>query len=383
MGTILNYLQSHGNLDFDQFPFNDVDSLILAEMSYLLWDGFVPDYKEDGAWVPLHIFQEDFVMDLLVAGSLEPKRNRKLLAACIASRRFGSMKLNYYHSKLDSEEETQFSAVTFQLKQNLFYIAFRGTDASILGWKEDFNMAFLSYIPGQREAKAYLEYVADKLDGNLLIGGHSKGGNLSLFSSTFCRPDIQPRILRIFDHDGPGFKEPIFDLPEFKAIEAKVSKTIPHDSFVGILLHHYDRFRVVKSLTIGVLQHDVFSWSVENGSFTYMDKTTYNSRLVDQTLYDWMSKISDENRSEIVNVFFDVIASANLKSLHDLRYNILKNLRQMLKKITSLDRKTKKLFFKTVKDLVFVYFKNVMVSIQNRVTSKQIEEQDEFDDFDE
>ena len=119
--------------------------------------------------------------------------------------RFGSIELHDYINSVDTKTQTQFGAITFSLDKNNHYVAFRGTDNTIVGWKEDLNLAVQQEVPAQKRATSYLSDIASKYSGKLIVGGHSKGGNLALYSVFKAEKSIKDRIEKRVGFDGPGF----------------------------------------------------------------------------------------------------------------------------------------------------------------------------------
>ena len=181
MGTVLNYLEKYGKYTFQEMPLTEVDSLALCQLSYLKFDDLVPDVRRDGPAVTLESLKEHPEFEKLFGDVRFEKENRALFEGMMQGLRFRHMRLNYYVNVVEEQRETQFSAVTCFLDDGTAYVAFRGTDETIVGWKEDFNMAFLSPVPGQAYSAKYLEAVASRIRGPFFVGGHSKGGNLAVY----------------------------------------------------------------------------------------------------------------------------------------------------------------------------------------------------------
>ena len=190
MANIMDYLDWRGDLPLTVSPFNEVDGLILAELSFINFEGIVPP-PELGRGVPLrdaagtyfarHNGQE---IDM---GVLVPGRIPDLMCRMAHSVRFGGMLLNGYCELMDDAREQQFAALTVELGDGSIYLSYRGTDDTIVGWKEDLNMGYLEVIPSQTRALEYLGRMTRQYpDAKLRIGGHSKGGNLAVYSAVFC-----------------------------------------------------------------------------------------------------------------------------------------------------------------------------------------------------
>lgn len=230
---------------------NDVDSLILCQFSYLKFDGMVPNVKENGKSVSIEELAAREDVDKLFADERFEKENRALFEGMLHSRRYHTLRMNCYINIIEKECETQFAAITFLLDDGTLYIAFRGTDETIIGWKEDFNMALLSPVPGQSYSVKYLNMITGRLHKPFYIGGHSKGGNLAVYSAMKCIPMVQERIIRIYSMDGPGFRPEVLKECRYEEIADKVIKILPHSSLIGMIFEQNNSYRVVESKGIG------------------------------------------------------------------------------------------------------------------------------------
>ena len=207
MANILEYLDWRGDLTLSERPFNEVDNLILAEICYLDFSGFVPaGFQTQQVTLQAAASAYFTAHPETNMGVLVPDQIPVLVEHAAKTARFGDIRLLGYVNRIDEETQTQFSAVTMLLPDGSAYVAFRGTDDTIVGWKEDFNMAFTPEIPAQKYAAEYLRQVSAALPFRpLLVGGHSKGGNLAVYASVFCGQEVQKRILAVYNNDGPGF----------------------------------------------------------------------------------------------------------------------------------------------------------------------------------
>ena len=256
MGNIITYVQEMGHLAFDELGFNDVDSLILSELAYLdfscVGDAAVPYAVSIGELV-----SRGFVPDCPSNG-VSPDKCRQLYEAMAGSRRFRDVRVDNYVNDIDVAEEKQFAAVTFRLSPRLHYVAFRGTDSTIVGWKEDFNMSYRADVPAQRGAAAYFEMLCNTQRSNYILGGHSKGGNLAVYAAMMVPEKHRRQVALVFDHDGPGFREEVLARLGYAAIRNRIYKTVPESAVVGLLLTPHHKYSVVESRAVSLLQHDPF-----------------------------------------------------------------------------------------------------------------------------
>ena len=232
MGTILDYIKEYGDYTFSEKPLNEVDSLVLCQFAYLKFDGMVPSAEEKAEPVSIEYLNGHQDKEKLFADERYREKNTALFQGMLESIRFSTLRMNYYVNRIETEKETQFSAITFFLEDRSIYIAYRGTDETIIGWKEDFNLAFSEPVAGQLRSVEYLNETAATFEKPFYMGGHSKGGNFAAYAAMNCKREIQDRIIKIYSHDGPGFRPEIRERGHYERIADRVIKIIPHSSLV-------------------------------------------------------------------------------------------------------------------------------------------------------
>ncbi len=316
MADLFDYLQWRGDLSFSQSPANRVDALIFSALSYISFGGSVETMPE----IPISLKDaaEEFFRLPDQETRCRVKADLSLLMAAAETRRFGNVMLLQYRSLLVPEEETQFAAVTFLLDDNTGMITFRGTDYSLVGWKEDFNMSFQETIPSQRLALQYTMEIGEKYIMPLRICGHSKGGNLAVFASVKADASVRNRILAVYNNDGPGFTEYLLSDPNYKEMVPKIRTIIPQSSVIGMLLEHEEPYTIIKSKKIGLLQHDPYSWEVLGPDFLPMEEITADSRFLNQTIKTWLAGMTNEERNEIVDTVFDLLSIGDVDNVFDI-----------------------------------------------------------------
>ena len=371
MANIIDYLDWRGDLTLEVSPFNEVDNLLLSELSFLDLAGIVPDAGQ-GPSVPLReavtaYFRKNEGRDLSM-GVLVPDQIPEMAEKMALSRRFSDWKLDCYRACLDTEQEIQFAALTIDLGNGSLYLSFRGTDDTIVGWKEDFNMAFLSTVPSQRLAVDYIRDVAARYPRRkLYIGGHSKGGNLTVYGAVFCGAKIQRRILTAYNNDGPGFKESLVDRPEYQAVRDRIVTIVPQSSVVGMLLEHDDNYCVVKSSRQDIFfQHDGFSWEVLGTRFVHLDGISQGGRIHDQAIRAFISEMDDQQRAAFVDALFEVLGSTNAKTLTELDADWVKSLSAMIRTYKDLSRESRQMLSRAVKVFVRASAENWAGELENR-----------------
>ena len=317
MPNIITYAEEQ--LDtFLTSPFGSADSLILSWVANL---DFPPE-TQTWTGVPLRDLFRAELFPTLFHDLWDPASTRTLFTALASSPRFRDIRLMGCTNLMDEAQQMQFSAVTFQLRPDLAYVAFGGTDTSLVGWKENFNMTFLSPVPAQTQAARYLTQAAGHCAGDLLVGGHSKGGNLAVYAAGSVSPAIQARIRQVYSHDGPGFPKPFLASPGYGVIRDRVEKTVPQDSVVGLLLESEACQIIQSSRRMSLLQHDPFSWMVEGNGFLPAEELSDEARFWDRTLDSWADRVPPQEREGFFDALYDILTSANADSLGDLADDI-------------------------------------------------------------
>lgn len=351
MGTVLDYLKKYGDCSFQDMPMTEVDSLALCQLSYLKFDGMVPGLRDGKPSVPLKSLVEHPDFEQLFADIRYEKVNRALFANMLEGKRFGGLKLNCYVNVIVQKWETQFSAVTFVLEDGTVYVAFRGTDESIVGWKEDFNMAFLSPVPGQELSVEYLNTVACRIRDPFYVGGHSKGGNLAVYSAMNCEQEVRDRILKIYSMDGPGFRPEVLKEGKFDLIADRVVKILPHSSLVGMLFESNMNFQVVESKTFGLLQHDPYTWKVEDAHLVRADALYERRKQMDNTLNEWILSLDEQQLRIFVDTLFQVISASEADNLIDFTAEWRRSMNGIVGALKDIDEETAGILKKIVKSL--------------------------------
>jgi hypothetical protein len=340
--------------------FNAVDSLVLSKLAYVRFEHIVPSLAERASAVRIGELLRAEMFGSMFLNMSELENNKRFLFALAASPRFRNIHMNHYIDNSDTVMEKQFAAVTFFLEDKTAYIAFRGTDSTFVGWKEDFNMAYISPVPSQEESVKYVNAVARRNPfTRVRIGGHSKGGNLAVYASIKCEPAVQKRIISVFNHDGPGFKDSILQSPAFFKIKDRIHTTLPESSLVGMLLQHHEDYLVIKSNRHGIMQHEPFSWIVENDDFCYVESIKNDAMIRSNTLNVWLNALTDEKRKLIVNVLFQVLETTDAETFQELSEDWYKSAVTILGAVKNIDPESKKFVLQTINALAKLSFKNL------------------------
>lgn len=351
MGTILDYLREYGDYSFEEKPFSDVDSLVISQLSYLKFDGIVPGPGEGRGPVSLPEIAAHADYDHLYADERYRKDNTALFLGVLKSRRFGQMRMWNYVNQIEPEQESQFSAVVCGLTEEIVYVVFRGTDENIVGWKEDLNLAFSEPVPGQKRSTAYLEEAAQTIPGRFFVGGHSKGGNFAVYASMHCEPQVRERIAAIYDHDGPGFRPEVRAQGAWQEIEDRIHKTVPRSSLVGMLLYTEGNYQVVESKTIGLAQHNPYTWLVKEDAFRIVDEIRPGRKFMDQTLNEWILSLDQAQMHIFVDTLYRVVQASETDNLIDFTAHWFQSVQKIGKAIGEVDEETAEVVMKIMRAL--------------------------------
>ena len=336
MADLCDYLYWREDLTFAQDPGNEVDVAVLTRLSYL-------PFERLRQW-PVSI--RDSAVALLMEPEIEKtvlmESDLRLLSRLAHGRRFAACQLSDYVNHLDEQTQTQFSALTVTPELGPTIVLFRGTDSSLVGWKENFNMSFTCPVPAQTAALAYLEQIAEKNQGPLLVAGHSKGGNLAAYAAVCCPPAIQERIVHVYNLDGPGFPEQVLQTPGYQAMCSRITTYVPQSSVVGLLLEHEEHYTIVHSAeTVNLMQHDVCTWEVACKRFACVETVTDSSRFIDATVKTWLAALEPEQREKFIDGVYEILVQTNARTLRELRENWLGSAVTILKAVREMDDDTR------------------------------------------
>ena len=351
MANVLDYLDWRGDLPFPSAPFCEVDNLILSLLAYM--DFSDPERSAEDPPLLSEAAERFFRLHPRKKGALGvllPDQFYDLLEKAAKSRRFGSLRLLAHENRVDEELETQFSATTFTLDSRMTFVAFRGTDDTIIGWKEDFNMSYRFPVPAQEEALRYLERVAEMVSGPLLVGGHSKGGNLAVYAAAFCAPAVQNRIHRVWSNDGPGFFPQVLACPEYRAVRDRICSILPRSSIVGVILDSDSETVLVESSAVGPMQHDGMTWQVLGPAFVRAKGPSRSSRQADRTFQSLVQEMAPEQRREFAETLFSAFKELGTSTLTDLaNRERLATLRVLGDRLANFDKGTRDSFFRSMR----------------------------------
>lgn len=370
MGTLYDYLTWRGDLSFAQDPLNEVDSLIFSLLSYIEFGGIVPAGHSS---TPVSVraaansfFARNPDPRRISMGVMVPKEIIRLLRVARECRRFRSVGMKGYVNRIDTEVQTQFSATTFCLDTGETVVAYRGTDDTLVGWKENFNMSFLDVVPAQAYAAAYLNEAAEHCPGRLYVAGHSKGGNLAVYAAIHCRPEVRSRLVQVWCNDGPGFRTAWFRNPDYLEVQTRIRTLVPQSSVVGMLLEHDDNYYVVQSSQQGLNQHDGFSWQVLGPAFVPAEERSQEGRVNEKAIRGFFANLDDSQRRMFVDAMFEVLGSTNAQTLTELDSDRFKSLTAMAKTFKDLDRESRQVLGEALRTILKASTDNLKEGLEEK-----------------
>ena len=348
-----DYLVWRGDLNFEQSPFNAVDALLLSQLSYLDFSTAVPHAEASAIRMKdcARLHEEIRAQD---AGLMINERTPRLFFEAAKSERFGDVLMSDFVSKHDEASEEQFCAITFTLDKDSVFVAFRGTDDTLMGWKEDFNLSFLTDIPSQKDAADYLqEQSSAPYVKRVFVGGHSKGGNLSLYAASHLK-NYGEKLCAVFNFDGPGFLKETLERSEYQAIKGKTFSFYPQLSIIGQLFEHFENYAVVKSSAQFLSQHDPFTWHLAARGFEQVESLEAGSVYFHKTFNEWAVSLDSESREQFVSALFEPLLESSYKSLSEMSENWLFALGSVIHATSEMDSDIKKEARKVLQGLLSV-----------------------------
>lgn len=361
MSNINDYLLWRGDIELDsKNKFNEVDSMILARLSYLRFDKIKMKDKmtiEEAACEMKDFDNEEFLYN----------GDKDLIKNLGESNRFKNMIVTDYIKTNDKETEKQFGAVTIHISDKEMYISFIGTDSTIYGWKEDFNMAFMDSVPCQIAGKEYLEMEVKKYpDKKIRIGGHSKGGNVAIYTALTASKEIQDRIIKVYNYDGPGFNKEIISKYKGSNVLRNIETYMPQESIIGRIMTHQEKCTITRSIEKGIYQHDIYSWQVLGKEMLKSENLTESSEIFNKSLTNWLDTTTNKQRKIFFDGVFEVIYSTEANKFSDIQKNLTANMSKIYKKYKEIPEEERKMITEMIKLFLKDYFENFKVKQTNK-----------------
>ncbi len=359
MNDFFEYMKWRGDLSFDAAPLNDVDALIFCQLSYMNLKGLIDEGFSDGitycelakAFKKSADYKDRCKLGLMI----NPKTITLFMEAAKTTR-FGQVKVTGFSEKYSQRAQEQFCAVTNLITANTAFVAFRGTDDTLTGWKEDFNLAFMDEVPSQRDAVLYLKKACDSLGHNEIItGGHSKGGNLAIYASANMPVYCDNKIKAIYNFDGPGFLKQTLSSAPFMNVCTRIKSFYPQSSMIGMLFDHYSHYRIVKSRELLVMQHDPFSWNIKPVDFDTKEMLDSLSININSAFNMWFYQLTNEQRQNFVETIFKVLDTGEGETLSQMSKHWISNLGNIIKSVSLLDNDIREQSIDTLKLMFKAY----------------------------
>lgn len=368
MADLREYIKWRGDLTFEQAPINEVDGLILSNMSYVDFSGIVPEHKW-GEKKPFFFLQwmSEQTISVKEASELywsrhteeEVKKEHPLtfMAALVlkdmaCSKRFKNLELSHFISETDEDEQKQFAAVQIKLTEEEYYLAFRGTDESIVGWLEDFNMVYMPMIPSAKQAVSYVDEVMRKGGNRYYLGGHSKGGHLAFMGAIKASAGCRRQIVSVASYDGPGVDEALLKTAEYSEMVDKMVLYVPEQSLVGLLMEHREKMYVIKSSRTGAMQHDVMSWEILGPEFVKLDNVSKRSANFSSRIKKWLLTMEDDVRRDLLQILYGSVADLEIRTVSDLFALNPKKIVTAIRNLKKLSEEQKELLQGSFKSLI-------------------------------
>lgn len=359
MAHLIDYLEKVENLTFDQEPLNILDKVCINEIGYLTYEKWLTasDLKKP---INLHDFAEGKELNPDYS-FMVTKERVELAEAMVRSRRFASLSISNYRSVLDKEVEKQFAAMIFSLSELDYHqLVFRGTDDSVIGWKEDFQLTYSREIPAHRSAMTFLEDHLPNLSGRITVSGHSKGGNLALYSAVQSSTSLREKIAELLLLDSPGLMKSLLEKPSYQELKARMTVIRPQDSVVGVMLYWDRPAQLVAAEGIGFAQHNALTWEVDlvANDFAYVDQPTELSQRLEETFQEWIETLPNQELKQVCDLVFDTILDSGIESLDDIGIQALPQIGQMLQEFGNLSDKQKKVLQDGFNQLLWIFWKS-------------------------
>jgi hypothetical protein len=353
MGNVISYVYEFGGFTFTEKPFCEIDGLIFSHLSYFVFDNIVPGLDDNKPAILLSDVAQYMDWHDFISVKWEEDKNKELFYKVAFSRRYRDTRVNYLVNEIDTGGDMQFCAVTFMLANGDVFISFRGTDDNIVGWREDFNMAYSTPVGAQIKSTEYVEKVArllaKKRSLRFYFGGHSKGGNLAVYAAMTCNEKIKHRIGRIYNMDGPGFRPDFMETLKYDAIKEKIIKILPDESFVGMLMETKDDYELIKSSEIGVSQHICFSWQVQGDRFERSESEVPKRKDLYDRINNWIFGMEKEKVGDFIDNLFKLVEITEAKTITDLRNvkgsELARKAYSVMQEYNSMNEETKHMFW--------------------------------------
>lgn len=352
MGNINSYIDEYGEKTFKELPYNEVDALIFSQLSYVNYSALVGGFDSE-VEISLEETANGFfsLYDEKTIDEYPPIVNKAimLLKQCSESKRYKNIKLLRFVNNVNDKIDKQFSAITFYIDEKNAVIVYRGTDTSVTGVKESAMLSYMFPVPAQIQGLYYLQESGTLADRNIIVCGHSKGGNLATFSAVNCSNSLKKRIIGVYEFDAPGFNQEFIKRHDYVMMQNRIYSYIPQSSIIGCLFYHNSKRKVVKSVNENLKQHQASSWVTEKNKFVFSNETDELSKFIEKYIKQLITTVGEDNIEELFETIFDFIESTGIKDFEDMKGLDIVRFIKALNSIKSIDDDKKELIENTIK----------------------------------
>lgn len=360
--NIYKFLTIYKNKSYDEVPLTEADIVIGTIVSYadFLNVSKTKKYDLENNLISFEKFNIKKYLDKLAKNYFNNEEAKRLLEVLFTSKRYHLTKIGYFSSELSEDNSTQFFALT-AITKNYACIFFRGTDNSLIGWKEDLDMMFKDKIPSQKLAKKYLYRIAELTNKPIIIAGHSKGGNLAFYSYLSASKKIKDRVFRVYNFDGPGINN---DNLVIENNDTKLIKIVPSNDIVGMMMEKGDNYQIIKSYKKNIAAHDLFTWAFSTKSrYTMLKKNPPLSKYsvtFKNTINIWLQKYQKKDFKDMVDFIYEVAVANKQSTTLNLKLDIIKKRKIYLERISQFSEKRKEKLKIMTREFVKIYFASLL-----------------------
>lgn len=363
---IFDYINWRKDQSFDDLSFNEIDNLVFSNLSYIRFKDIIPS---DKAYITVNDAIEAFLKTEITVLDIRDKRDLDFLEAIRNTKRYGNLKLFFHREVYESAEETQFAATLIEIKRNLYYLSYRGTDNFIAGWKEDLNLSFET-VAAQKLALLYLEEVAKTfIFAKLIVGGHSKGANLAVYACAHASTKTYKKIVQIYNNDGPGFDFKNIDITPYKHICEKMISFTPGFSFVGQMMQQPMPMTIVESNGTSILQHSMYTWLLTPDHLIRLDDIEAHAKTWKYILTSCLDSLNLEERRKFVDGIYEVILAANAHDIFEILPGLIKNRKQVQEILKNMDPATSEAIESAFSQIFDAFKDSISFSLESFGTS--------------
>ena len=370
MANIIDYINEYGEMDFSELEFNELDALIFSQLVYIDYSNEVGDaydevrisLKEVNSEYRHNHTAEEIEKEISIVN-----RAIQLLELCAETKRFSEVKLTRFINNVDSQIDKQFSAVNFHIGDDIAVIAYKGTDTSITGVREAAMLSYMFPVPAQIEGLYYLQETAMRSGRNIIVCGHSKGGNLATFAAVNCSNSLKKKLIAVYEFDAPGFPNEFLERYDFTEIKDKIHSYIPQTSIIGCVLNHSDTLKIVKSVNANLKQHRVDSWETDGTSFVFESETDEVSKFIKGYLNGLIEELSDDELEDFFYSFFKTFEDSGINDYDSLKQMDVSHMFKLFSSYKGIDPEKRAGFMLALKSM-FKDFQALL--IKEKITSK-------------